>query len=132
MLLAFVVPYFLYALITGVTSKSRPGGFLLRKFIPAFAVMVFLSGKRDAGAGIRVAAWLLRVLIADAISDTVMSSRMTERLTAATLLVWTLAAGSMYNEYGLFADDAFGVFPCVVITGMALWAYLLQIKYLLV
>lgn len=145
MLLSFVVPYFFYAVTTGLTSSSRPGGFFMRKFIPAFAVMVFVSGRPDQatgvrvagmlieskdgpGAGVRLAGWLIRVLIADAISDMLIPTKRFERATFLTLIVWTMTIGNAFNEHSLYLDNALGLTACVVIVGMAFWAYVSQIK----
>lgn len=140
-LYTFLVCYYGYTLVTGLTTDksnrarfgNRPGGFFVRKFIPVFAVIVYSvarartqSSSSSPLANPSLAGWLLRVLFADAITDVVVAAN--ERLSAVCLIVWTVAVGSAFNEYALYMDTALGLFPCIVIAGMAMWAYVAQIK----
>jgi hypothetical protein len=131
-LITFLIPYYLYVLLTGVTSGSRPGGFFTRKFIPTLAALVYtvslpaVATHASLLSTMRVSGWLLRVLAADAITDVIVAWN--ERMTAVCLVVWTAAIGSAFNEYALYLNDALGLFPCLALTGMALWSYIAQIK----
>ena len=123
-LVNFFLPYFLYSFLTGLTSGGRPGGFFMRKLVPVLAVVVFLVNKNKVTP--RFIGWLLRCLMADALTDFVIAWRV--RLTFICLIVWTLVIGGMFNEYSLYMGDALGLFPCIILAVMALWAYISQIK----
>lgn len=136
----FLICYYGYTLVTGATTDksspvrfgNRPGGFFVRKFIPVFAVIVYsVSRARSPLSGpllgsSLLAGWLLRVLFADAINDVIVA--VNERLTFICLIVWTVAIGSAFNEHTLYMDNLLGFFPCIIMAGMALWAYIAQIK----
>jgi hypothetical protein len=123
-LINFFLPYFMYSLLTGVSSDSRPGGFFMRKLVPVLAVIVLLVNKGKVTP--RIIGWLLRCLMADALTDFIIAWRV--RLSFICLIVWTLVVGGMFSEYHLYASDALGLFPCIILAVMALWAYIFQIK----
>ena len=64
--------------------------------------------------------------MADALTDFIIAWRV--RLSFICLIVWTLVVGGMFSEYHLYASDALGLFPCIILAAMALWAYIFQIK----
>lgn len=123
-LVNFFLPYFLYSFLTGLTSGGRPGGFFMRKLVPVLAVIVLLVNKNKVTP--RFIGWLLRCLMADALTDFIIAWRV--RLAFICLIVWTLVIGGMFNEYSLYLGDALGLFPCIILGVMALWAYISQIK----